>query len=193
MRVIDEDLSSNVIKKSAIVWLLSESKGKLSSDRLKRVQERRENESNGPKRMYVTPTITNNREEVGHLFKLSEIKVGEWCLFYKDEARYQNIIVGNILSFKYLTGKTEKQKQYSLDIAPVETSTQNPRGISVLGLWYSLHEDFTLQTISNPCFFININNYVATVKAPEIDSTKTKKLIGNVNELKISLSLLLNQ
>lgn len=192
VHVINEDCSSRIIKKSAIVWLLTESKGKLSSDRLKRVQSRKEDESNGPKRIYLPPKISNDIE-MGDIFKLSEIKVGEWCIFFKGEARYQNLIAGNVLSFKYLTGNTEKQKQYSLDVAPVKASTQNPRGILVSGLWYSLNEDFTLQSMSYPSFFINIKNYVATINTPQIDLNNKKKIIGNVHELKIILSLLLSQ
>lgn len=131
---MSEDGSSSIIKKSAVVWLLSESKGKLSNDRLKRVQARKENESNGPKRIYKPPSI------------IKSAQMGE--------------------------------------------SAENPRGILVLGLWYTLSEDFTLETMLNPSFFINIDNYVATVNAPEIDSTKKRKLIGNISEMKISISLL---
>lgn len=106
VHIIDEDGSTKVIKKSAIVWLLSEEKGKLSSDRLKRVQARRENESNGPKRLYVPPTISNDRVMGDGIFISNEIKVGQWCLFHKNgaEKMFKNIIVGNILSFKYLSG-----------------------------------------------------------------------------------------
>lgn len=192
VNVMDEDGLQNTIKKSAIVWLLSESRGNLSSDRLKRVQARKEDESNGPKRIYIPPTISTKRK-IGDLFELSEIKVGEWCIFFNGEPKYQNLIVGNILCFKYLTGDTEKQRQYSLDIAPIKTNSKNPRGLLVLGLWHSLNADFTLQLIARPSFFVNINNYVASINTPEIDSNKTKKIIGNLDEMKISLSILLSK
>lgn len=197
VEIMDQDGSSSIIKKSAIVWLLSESKGKLSSDRLKRVQARKEDESNGPKRVYKPPSFSNNIK-MGNLSKLSEIKVGDWCIFKTrcenlSEDPSADLIIGNILAFKYSTGDTEKKRQYSLDVAPVKSNIENPRGISVLGLWYSLKKDFTLENLPHPSFFINIDKYVATVNAPEIDSANKKKVIGNVSEMKISLSLLLSQ
>lgn len=59
------------------------------------------------------------------------------------------IVIGAISGFKYIEGKTEKNKQYSLDFAPVKnprnTVCENAnRGINVSGTWYVCDNDLKL-------------------------------------------------
>lgn len=208
VQVFDDDGAAKLIKKSAVVWLVSDVRERLSTDRLKRVQARREDESNGPKRRREEQQVSNVKKiRVQHCFqKLDQIQVGEWCIFRRfiDESHnhfengtHSDIVLGAVLGFKYITGKTEKEKQYGLDAAPV-SSEFGKRGIEVLALWYELNNDFTLTPLQKPSFFINIDNYLGFTISPEtiqnpVTKEKSYKIPGNVDYLKNALTELLSQ
>lgn len=68
IEVRDEDGTTKIVRKSTFVWMLSESKGKLSSDRLKRVQECTRTQDLKRKKL--------NPENESLLFKSDEIEIG---------------------------------------------------------------------------------------------------------------------
>lgn len=173
VQVLHTDGSKKVLSKGSVVWRMTQSIKPLSKDRLKRVQTPKEDVSECSKNKGNPKTTTQSRQTKAKKIDLwndlcfmDEIQIGEYCLFRKDEESidiieenfYKHIVVGMILAFKYITGKNDKEKQYSLEEAPVIHNSLNQRGIEVLALWYSLNGDLTLQNLSNPSFFININN-----------------------------------
>lgn len=109
-------------------------------------------------------------------------------------------MIGAVLAFKYVNGATEKEKQYSLDFAPVkyEAKNSNPgapsdgRGISVLAKWNKVDSGPGLALKLNRNYmshhFINIDNYIATlVDSPSrsyelcCDSIKFKEILNIFN------------
>lgn len=79
------------------------------------------------------------------------------------------LLVGQILGFRYIIGKTAKERQYSWNNAPVSTNVapQLRRGINVQATWYKYSENGTLLPIESEKkhFFNNIENYIGTTKA----------------------------
>lgn len=109
----------------------------------------------------------------------------------------KDIIIGRVLSFKYINGSTEKEKQYSLDTAPTSTTSLNRRGIEVLALWYIFDKNLVFQPLHKPSFFVNKDNYVASIYPPQIirnsaTEEKSYKINGNTAEILESLSKLLS-
>lgn len=143
-----------LVKISKVIWALSNSSEKLSSDRLNRVQRRK-----SARRQLEFVNVPMKEKQI---YKVAEIKVSDWCIFKStlpnENAKY---ILGNILAFRYINGKTNKEKQYSLDFAPV-VHEKNLRGVEVLASWYGMDTNGTV-TSHVGCFFHNIDQYVANL------------------------------
>lgn len=145
-----------VVRKSSIVWLLSNTKSNLSSDRLVRVQE---SEFGVKKRFHMENATT----------MASEIFIGEWCIFSTEN----KIVLGLVLNFLYIKG-TGRKKQYSLDYAPVQFITKDEteaRGIGVVATWYTWDDSGALENAEMASDFINIENYKMTFRrSPKFES-----------------------
>lgn len=126
------------------------------------------------------------------------------------------IVIGAISGFKYIEGKTEKSKQYSLDFAPVKKPRNNVcenanqginvsgenttagenkgRGINVSGTWYVCDDDLKLRPMNNCHYFIDINNYIATI-SPRIfkASLNEYEIVSDINALKEQIHKLICQ
>lgn len=113
-----------------------------------------------------TPKKTMIRND---LYISDEMSVGDWCRFRSHimNGQPKNFIIGRVLSFEYIQGKTEKEKQYSLDTAPISSNTSNKRGILALAVWKMLNIEFTLEVLPSPSFFANIEDYVAHLDSPK--------------------------
>lgn len=190
IQICDEDGTIKNVLKSSIVWLLSDQTKKLSNDRLKRVQA-------------IPLQKISKRQKIEHDFnnqgidvlKKDEIMIGEWCVFSHDSSTVdgivdecvKDILIGSVYSFRYVEGRTQKDKQYHLDYAPVkpnleQNEEENLPNIEVLSNWYLLRNDGTLITLNCNCiFFINIKNYLATTEMPN-------KNVVNSNETILKLS-----
>lgn len=198
--VIDETGTSKTILKSSLVWLLSDTKGVLSNDRLRRVQL--PTTASCRKRKRDVPISFRNNEntsmEVQHL---DEIRVGDWCYFHSNssmqqlnvqELQYDDIVYGLVVGFRYIDGKTDKDHQYTLDYVPVSYEGINKRGIEVLATWYRYkRENNQILVPSSPenSYFIDLINYIASTCAPivEIGSNNNEscyKLHKNFIEMK---------
>lgn len=64
----------------------------------------------------------------------------------------------------YIKGRTEKDKQYTLDSAPISAENTSNRGIEVLSTWKNFDENFKLNCFPGNSMFININSNIATIK-----------------------------
>lgn len=143
VEVKSEDGSSKWIKKSTLVWLLTDSKGKLSSDRLKRVQEMTSCGDTDyinqlAKRRRIMSKSTGEVKEV-EVIKADEAAVGDWCFFkfnanigsseseeceeLSDNDVLKYCVLGNILSFRL---KTDDGKNRMKD----QTQTNEPSGLA---------------------------------------------------------------
>lgn len=186
IEVFEED-TVKYIRKSSIVWSILEGKKKSSNDRLTRVRTSKE-VGLTPVKKKSTSTDEPNSKKIKireDLYILDSITVGDWCIFkmlddqshtYTVNGQLKNVILGRVLAFKYIQGKSEKEKQYSLDSAPVSSNTSNKRGISVLAVWHLLSNDLSLESLSIPSFFVNIENYVVHLNSPKsLENSELKK------------------
>lgn len=207
IEVCQSDGSSQIFRKSSVVWLLTESTAKLSSDRLKRVQEvpKQKSSKRAKREDSNTSSATGSSNEPPNRapYIFENIKVGDWCFFELDfdnnsiigstiesgvENLVKNIVVGAILAFKYAQGNKEKDKQYHLDTAPVHKKKENDRDIDVLCNWRCIKIDGTLCAPESG-FFIPIKNYVCTVELPrKLLQNQEKTLIVEMNGLEDFLS-----
>lgn len=142
IHIFDPDGTSKVVLKSSIVGLLSETTGKLSSDRLKRVQttplDKVTNRvTKRQKKHQRSETYQDFSENV--YINSNEIKIGDWCFFSFDSntintsilasiasnipkenviaSVIDSVVFGCILAFKFRNGKNEKERQYHKDDA----------------------------------------------------------------------------
>lgn len=182
VELYDVDGSVKLVRKSTIVWLLSNSKDRLSNDRLKRVQ----GAENSLKRKLDdnVPVVTTKRMRKDGLIISTKLNVDDWCFFYQYEnsqpMQLEDVVFGSIVGFKYISGKNERAKQYSLSYAPISCPEgSSERGIAVLAAWYKLGFHNILSPVSQlNSFFIDIRNYIATAIEPNIETnpiTKEKK------------------
>lgn len=155
---------TKTIRKKTLMWSLSDCKEKLSSDRLWRVR--------GPKKKtpyrqleFVDVCMTQQ-----HVFKANDIKIGDWCVF-RDvvEGTEDRLVLGNILSFRYIDGKTNKDKKYTWDFAAV-TIGQNSRKVEVLASWHQIELINATPSINQPKHtFIQMQNYIASLSNDVIE------------------------
>lgn len=105
--VLDSDGNEKKILKSRFIWMQCESKDKISSDRLKRVQQ--SSQSNVKRRKKSDGQGELNRE--ANLFKSDEIMIGDWVIFdlkfktispslENDVAELNGCIIGMIIGFR---------------------------------------------------------------------------------------------
>lgn len=102
-----------------------------------------------------------------------------------DEPKTTNVfILGNVLSFRYIDGKSAKAKEYSWDFVPVVPgpNTQN-RGIEVLASWFEIGLDVNFPPMNideSNSFYMNIERYVPKLVC------SSAKVSENSNSLSIS-------
>lgn len=89
-----------------------------------------------------------------------EIKIGEWCIFTVGK----NLLVGQILGFSYINGKTYRTREYSRSFATIQSDTE--KVVGTLCHYYSWNADGGLIDEPNYQFYLDVKNYKATISAP---------------------------
>lgn len=166
---------SKPIRKAKLIWSLSDSKEKLSSDRLRRV--RGSSTKKNPRRQleFVDVSVTNQP-----VYQVNEIKIGDWCVFKNVSEKNENrFLLGNIISFRYVDGKTRKDKIYCYDFAPVKLNSEKKksREIETLASWYEMKLDGetpTFKHIQNS--FIRMQFYVANLSIELIEKSQSETI-----------------
>lgn len=158
------------VRKSTLIWSLSNSREKISSDRLRRVQYKKKTSS---RQLEFVDVSTSGQL----ILKNDEIKIGSWCIFEniaetKDD-NSEKFLVGNIISFRYVNAKTKKEKKYSWDFAPI-FHEENSRGVEVLAAWHKIDKNGSFHHVT--CSFIDIKNYISHVSSEAIE----KHANGNI-------------
>lgn len=173
--VKDKSGKSKVVRKSSLVWLLETGKSKLSSDRLRRVQSTCIENAN---RSMVSPSPSHNAQMGNNLIWVSEeLNIGDWCFFVQQSKKrsakskatiFENLRMGIVVSFKYITGKTMKEKQYPWDTAPTTTKLKpsERRGIHVLATWYTYsgNGSFKVSDVEKKHLYLDMEDYIATIR-----------------------------
>lgn len=162
-----------IVRKSTVIWSASNAKDKLSSCRLRRVQTKKKSSS----RQIEFADVASSEQLVK---KRSEIQIGDWCFFQDsaekdddDDDDFSNIILGNILSFRYLNAKTKKEKQFSLNFCPI-SHEENSRNVEVLAEWHTVDKSGLLRYLK--CSFICIESYIVNISRESIE----KNMRGNI-------------
>lgn len=93
-----------LLRKSTLVWSLTEGRKKISSDRLIRVQS----EPTKNNQIFEDHASASNKlVNVSHV-----IKVGDWCFFKYTESNLNEMFcLGSVLAFKFNKGKSAKEKK----------------------------------------------------------------------------------
>lgn len=165
-QITDDDGFTKTVQKSSVVWLLSGSKNKLSSDRTIRVQNRSNRQV--VRRSTSAPDLSARLSEERMFSICDEILIGQWCMFKKDSKKSNQLktdtfLFGAITSFQYKTGKTQKQKQYRWESAAIKTPN-----IQALASWYRISKEGKFIPIEKAnSFYVDIQNYFATIVEPD--------------------------
>lgn len=216
VQIENEDGTFKEIRKSTLVWFLTESKGGLSSDRLKRVQT--PSQSNENKRRKIESS-QRKYDKITLCKKLGEIGVGQWCVFKNTHEQlhikkssqisslesscsniFENVVVGAVACFKYFHESAQQQKSkiktkpFTSDIAevnPAKSADDMKASVRVLASWYYVACGGTLHPIKGEnCYFIPIENYIATIDAPiknPQDSNANVLLLNNSFDIRNEL------
>lgn len=178
--VLNNDGCTKSLLKSTVIWALTESKGYLSKDRLKRVQSRIAAETprkRGRKRkldqanlVADVETPSKRQKTQTSISHANELSIGDWALFENVSDENSIFVFGMVLGSRYILAKTEKDKKYTFDFAP--TSYQGPtaentpkRGVEVLSTWFDVDTEFRVQRFHGKnSFFIDIEKYIGTIE-----------------------------
>lgn len=87
------------------------------------------------------------------------MNIGDWCIFQKDH----QVLIGHVLSFSYLDGKSFKEQSFVKSTAPLESK----KAIGVLCNWYYWKDDGQLNEVDvKKHNFNNIQFYLGTIPRP---------------------------
>lgn len=177
VELMDADGSTRSIPKSTFIWMLSESAGKLSTDRLKRVQG---STHSGAKRIKLSSPNTEPS-----LFKSDQLQIGAWAMFKLNNDDHQNVagiseqnlLFVHVTGFRVLDAKGQS-KQYKLDYVPIDIGQSqaipkkvrlelgfdtSSKEIEVLGVYYICNENGILRRKQEQ-FASKLKNYLVNMK-----------------------------
>lgn len=87
--------------------MLTQSKDRLSNDRLRRVQGG--SNANACRRLDFAE---KNKSHTIDMLRNDQIRIGDWCLFeWLTEAAETVFLLGSVLGFQYIKGKTAREKK----------------------------------------------------------------------------------
>lgn len=171
VRISDDNGEDRTIRKSTLIWLLTDSTPKLSNDRLSRVKSTPQKKSCVRRLDFSSSTHSSMC-----LIENEQVKIGDWCIFNSEEQDDtivgNKLFLGNILAFQYIKGNTQREKRYTWDYAPTtfeEDDDRKVQGLEVLAMWFDIDSNGNvLKENSNNNFYINIDFYKATLSNPPI-------------------------
>lgn len=140
------------IKKSSFLWMCLKKKSRVSPDRMRR---------------FLSEKSSGNNSDVNYVW------IGQFAFFLLNK---QKIVAGQVLGFKYLSGK---RTNYSLDFCPIKApSNSSHSGIGVLVSFYEIKKNddlFELKYLINENLsYINID---CLIKIVEVHDTPCGKLV----------------
>lgn len=169
---IIEESGLKTVRKSSLMWNMTDSKQKLSADRLGRVRGTKRKSTNRQLE-FVDVSMVDKP-----LYKSDGIKVGDWCLFKNTICGNEKYILGNILSFQYADGKTHKTRYYAWEYVSI-SQDESARKLDALALWIKLDLNGIISTFNEPkCTFICIENYCASLSQDAIEKKNQQILFS---------------
>lgn len=174
IEIKEKDGSIKTVLKSSVIWSLTDSKDTVSKDRTKRFYGSTPNKSSR-KRKTINENVNNEpsskrKKNIENVYRAKELIIGDWALFERNitsnevESCSSAYLFGMIVGFKYIQGKCNKSKQYSLDSVPISAENTSNRGVEALATWKSVDPEFITHSLPGNSYFININQYIATIR-----------------------------
>lgn len=185
--IVNPDGTTKNIRKSTLIWLLSESKDKLSADRLKRVQAGPDSDKkskrfkpNLPESNVSALGLTPAPHSTQYLSQQKELGIGEWAIFGHESIDDKNadndfmnsFLFGFVVGFRF-PGK-QNNKSYVIinpetDMKSVGSNKSSGNNdVQVHCIWYTFDETGVLQLIRKVQKLVYIKQYLATMKNPSI-------------------------
>lgn len=199
IEVVDDDGTVRSIPKSTLIWMLTESKGILSADRLKRVQ--------GPSLTGPVPKRLMSSSNTKSIFKSEQLEIGQWGIFKTvdnspcnsltnsfTDITLNSYIIGFITGFRIIT--KNKPKQFKFNAVPIgEIENQKMKkkirlelgmdfkieNVEVLAIFYNCSENGILhpnQIRNQDKFTLKIEHYFGTMKNPIAKTSDTSNSIA---------------
>lgn len=172
VRVPNSDGGTSIVKKSTLCWLLQNNCSTVSNDRLLRVRAEKSSAVKSSSRTIQVPVHENF------------VSIGSWCAFREND----QVIIGRILAFRFMSGTTVKNQEFRQSTAPVHPSSECSRSIGCMCSWFSPSSSGILKSVSmDSQGFYNLSNYLCTIPRPHHSDTKLK-LACTVKSLKVFLN-----
>lgn len=216
VEVTNLDGTTKNVRKSTYVWLLSESKDKLSADRLRRVQVNSDIIENKSKKR--KPNISGASQYNQYLFKAKELEIGEWAVFDVKDKSFEEIlkntnlsdlnfmenfwfgfVVGFSLNTVSKTGQMKHKRQYKkkyveTDVTTMDSKSSNEKNenddkvlIRILCVWYTCDQSGSFHLVPGKDHKpIYIKNYVGTLKKPTIKRNEKSENVSYILPCEIS-------
>lgn len=102
-KVMDKDGQSKVVRKSSVLWALTNTKYGLSNDRLQRVQGTALEKAN-KRTLHVQHTPDQVPETDKQIvWRDQNVYIGDWCFFVKSQSSKSkdDLLVGQVVAFRY--------------------------------------------------------------------------------------------
>lgn len=132
----------------------------------------------------------NNQFDTDKFVVQEEISIGDWCIFVEKQKDIQNsLIIGIVLGFTYLDGKTFKAREYSKRSATVHLdqdsiSSSDLRDVGVLCSFFTFNDEGELVAeLKDRHKFTHIKSYFGTIKPPNYSNkllTIPKRLVEEI-------------
>lgn len=168
---------------------MSDGSKKISSDRLRRVQETTQTSDTFKHSLQGSAIVDTENLTECMVTKTNRVKVGEWCFFKYEGINNSEMVgkdvicIGLILAFKYVNGRSEKEKWYKGDIVYLDNEAVN--NLEALASWYQINDSARFVSVENENHgFLNIKNYIASVLIKPLVDQDTKTLFYSETDFK---------
>lgn len=166
-----------IVRKSTLVWLLSEGAKKISSDRLIRVR--------GNENKAINPGVSNDSSISNNVKVSKHIKLGDWCFFMVVTEAGEMVYIGLLHAFRFANCRLVKNKTYRYDAVDLVDKPNLAKQLEVLSTWYLVNDRAALVPVKDENhFFVSMENYIATVFVSPTMDPDTKALFFNENAFK---------
>lgn len=182
VEVFESDGSKKSILKSTFLWMLTESKDKLSTDRLKRVRGSSNQDSVPTGKKFKSIDYFGDGINI---LRCDGIKIGDWVLFKFNEIMLQSssnnknqnsYLIGNVIGFRNLdeNGHVKQSKARYMSTIPNPNENDDKKVTEVLAIWYTCHEGKILEAY-NGKLVVSKDQYLATIRPPTVQNILNKK------------------
>ena len=100
------------------------------------------------------------------------VSIGDWCAFRSED---KGVAVGRIEAFRYMSGTTWENQEYSDMSAPTEPPAKTARSLGGLCTWYKINQTKELVPTSMDVHgYYDVSHYLYTLPKPSIQVRSNK-------------------